>query len=289
MVTNKTGVFSVVAVGALPLSYQWYFQHDTNSPIVARGTNSTLTVTNLSDGTALGSYFVTVFNLIGETNSDIKTLQTAVAISNLVVVTEPASLVKLGGGADVDFVASVSGTMPIFQWTRNGKALVDTTDTTVTNGVISGSTTAALHLSSITSNNVGTYNVTVSNNVSKPITWTNMILTVVDPGITIQPVSQTVNEATTVTFISGAFSSDTNFHYFWKQIRGSVTNLAPNATNGPVYSIFNVSTNDNGTKYFLVVTNSQGSATSSPGYAHGEPRQLLYKWACILGHHHQWR
>lgn len=257
--------FSVVAVGTKPLAYQWWFQHDSNSLAVAfdppRGTNSTLTVTNRGDGD-LGTYFVIVSNPVGITNSRNATLTLASPLTNLTVVTDPVSLLKLGAGSDVDFEASVDGPAPIFQWSFNGKPLVDTDDVNQTNGVVTGSDSSELHISSITTSNTGTYTLVVSNSISK--LSTNILLTVVDPGIVDQPQSQTVNEGATVTFFGSATSTiDTNFSYGWKVVQGGKTNTAPNFTNGPAYTIPSVALTDAGT-YFMVVTNSKGTATSTP-------------------------
>jgi hypothetical protein len=70
VVTGQTAIFTVTATGALPLSYQWYY--NTNATL-AWGTNATLNITN-AQTTDAGAYSVTVTNLYGATNSAFATL-----------------------------------------------------------------------------------------------------------------------------------------------------------------------------------------------------------------------
>jgi hypothetical protein len=67
---GQTASFSVTASGALPLSYQWYY--NTNTPL-AWGTNATLSITN-AQLTNAGAYSVTVTNFYSSTNSVFATL-----------------------------------------------------------------------------------------------------------------------------------------------------------------------------------------------------------------------
>jgi pectate lyase len=67
---GQTVNFSVTATGALPLSYQWYY--NTNTPLAGQ-TNSTLTLLNVNTNQA-GKYSVMITNLYGATNSAFATL-----------------------------------------------------------------------------------------------------------------------------------------------------------------------------------------------------------------------
>ena len=62
---GQTANFGVVATGALPLRYQWYY--NTNTLLVGQ-TNSTLTLNNVQLSNA-GRYSVSITNLYGSTNS----------------------------------------------------------------------------------------------------------------------------------------------------------------------------------------------------------------------------
>jgi len=65
LIVGQAVNFSVTAAGALPLSYQWYYNTNT---VLTRQTNNTLTLTNVQL-TDAGKYSVTVTNLYGTTNS----------------------------------------------------------------------------------------------------------------------------------------------------------------------------------------------------------------------------
>jgi hypothetical protein len=70
VVTGQTASFNVTATGALPLSYQWYY--NTNTPL-AWGTNAMRSIAN-AQPTDAGAYSVTITNLYGATNSAFATL-----------------------------------------------------------------------------------------------------------------------------------------------------------------------------------------------------------------------
>jgi Immunoglobulin domain len=67
---GQTANFSVSATGAMPLSYQWYYNTNT---VLTDETNSTLSLFNVATNQA-GKYSVTVTNLYGTTNSVFATL-----------------------------------------------------------------------------------------------------------------------------------------------------------------------------------------------------------------------
>src|SRR5439155_22939725 len=73
---NENASFSVLACGALPLSYRWRFQ-GTNSGattnIISGATNSTYTISNVQ-GTNAGYYSVIVSNSFGSVTSAAATL-----------------------------------------------------------------------------------------------------------------------------------------------------------------------------------------------------------------------
>lgn len=67
--SGRFAVFTVTAVSAQPLSYQWYF----NDTLVPGGTSDTLLLTNLSSAQA-GSYLVVVTNASGGATSSVASL-----------------------------------------------------------------------------------------------------------------------------------------------------------------------------------------------------------------------
>lgn len=67
---GQTATFSVTAVGAMPMSYQWYYNTNT---LLNNQTNATLTLANVQTNQA-GAYSVIVSNYLGATNSVFATL-----------------------------------------------------------------------------------------------------------------------------------------------------------------------------------------------------------------------
>jgi hypothetical protein len=95
--------FSVVAVGAEPLSYQW--QHDGNP--IAGATSDTLQLTNVQTTNA-GQYRVTVSNHSGSVTSAVAQLGVQVLGAPFVDITSPATNSLFPPGADI-LISAVAG------------------------------------------------------------------------------------------------------------------------------------------------------------------------------------
>jgi endonuclease/exonuclease/phosphatase family metal-dependent hydrolase len=146
VIEGSNVTFSVTAIGAQPLSYQWMF----NGTNVDSATSSSLTLVAVTTNDA-GPYSVTITNAFGFTNSDVATL-TVVPFSEPPTITgEPQSQI-VSAGENVAFTVEAMGDAPLtYQWRFNG-------------GVIAGATNSTFSLFSVTTNRAGTYVVTVSNN-----------------------------------------------------------------------------------------------------------------------------
>jgi hypothetical protein len=100
--------FSVVAAGAPPLTYQWFFGTNT----LLRATNSTLCLTNVQPWQA-GAYTVVITNVYGVVTSA-PAMLTVVAAP--IVMAPPANQKALVGGT-VDFSVVAVGAPPLaYQW-----------------------------------------------------------------------------------------------------------------------------------------------------------------------------
>ncbi len=100
--------FDPIAVGSIPLSYQWY----TNGVAEGGATNSILsfTTTGAEDDS---TYYVVVTNNFGSTTSQVATLT---VISTLVINSDPMSIIRNVGGYAA-FHVTASGTAPLaYQW-----------------------------------------------------------------------------------------------------------------------------------------------------------------------------
>jgi len=135
---NNTASFSVTAIAAVPLNYQWSL----NGGNISGATASTLTISNVVQ-TNLGTYAVVVSSAYGTSTS-----------SNAVLLMFPFLAVPFDGvvvnwGQNAVLSVGAWGTGPLsYQWFDNGAAILDATNQT-------------LDLSSIQFTNAGLYSVVV--------------------------------------------------------------------------------------------------------------------------------
>jgi len=147
--TNAAGTiagFSVQAVGALPLSYQWCKDGTplTESDTTTGANSSSLLLSNVF-GADAASYTVIVSNSYTVVTSSVATL----VVTDPVVLTQPANQVVTNGQtADFRVLAVGSGNLT-YQWRKNG---VD----------IDGATNSSLTLTNVQWSDGGNYEVEVS-------------------------------------------------------------------------------------------------------------------------------
>jgi uncharacterized repeat protein (TIGR03803 family) len=205
--------FSVATFGSVPVSYQWR-QNGTNLVAGANlaGANArVLTLTNV-DVPDAALYSVVVSNAYGAVTSAVARLE--VMFSPPYIVSGPVDQTVLAGSS-VTFSVEAGGDGPLsFQWQENGTNLVD-------GGNLSGSTTATLTLTAVTTTNAGTYSVMVS----------NAIAATSSPGATLAVVPATLLPANLVSLHS--FSGGTNgFNPFSGLVQGADGNLYGTTLNG---------------------------------------------------------
>ena len=146
LVVNEGGsaVFTVVAEGSAPLSYQWYFGV---SPI-AGANAATLSLSNVQPSAA-GTYFVKVSNAADTVSSATASLTVNSAPVAPTITAQPLSTSVTEGGS-ASFTITASGTAPFsYQWYKGGNA-------------IAGATTATLTLNPVQAADAGSYSVNVS-------------------------------------------------------------------------------------------------------------------------------
>lgn len=148
--------FTVSAIGAAPLSYQWYF----NSNVLSGATATNYFIPSV-DATNVGAYFVVVTNESGRATSSVVTLTLA---TPPVITSNPASRTN-AVGTTASFSVGVTGTAPLaYQWRFNA-----------TN--IPSATTSNYSIASVTTNNGGDYTVVITN-IAGAVTSTPATLTV---------------------------------------------------------------------------------------------------------------
>lgn len=132
--TGSTATFDPIAVGATPLSYQWY----QNGAIYSGQTNSVLSFTASAADNG-STYFVVVTNIYGRATSEVATATVAGA---LFVESDPQSITRTVGSYAA-FHVTASGATPItYQWSAS-------TDNGTTFTPISGATNDTLWLTNV--------------------------------------------------------------------------------------------------------------------------------------------
>jgi sugar lactone lactonase YvrE len=140
----------------------------------------TLTLNNVTPNDA-GAYTVIISNAWGSVTSSVAMLT---VLSPPVITQQPANQTVAAGGA-AGFSVTADGTDLVCQWQKDGTDLAD-------GGILSGSATANLLLSSATPNDAGSYDVVITNQWGS-VTSSVVTLTVGSPpAITQQPQSLTV-------------------------------------------------------------------------------------------------
>ncbi|MGA2854770.1 MAG: protease pro-enzyme activation domain-containing protein, partial [Verrucomicrobiota bacterium] len=202
------------------------------SNLVAGIYNATVWFTNLNDSAGQSRQF------------------TLSVISPPVITQQPTDHAVLEGATATLNVAATGGLPLAYQWQDNGTNLIDS-------GNIAGSTTTNLVISNVSSNDIGTYTVIVTN-IAGSATSSNALLTIIpsQPIIIMQPADETVVVEGTARFTVIAVGTKP-LSYQWSF---DGTNIV-DATNATL-TLDNVQFSQAGA-YGVVVTNIYGSTNSS--------------------------
>ena len=139
VLAGGTASFTVGALGAAPLSYQWRF----NGTNLAGATTNALTLTNVQVAQA-GTYTVQVTNAYGSVLSS----NAVLTVLDPWIVGQPQNQ-SVAAGAPATFTVSAVGTLPLsYQWLKEGVPLVDGTN-------ISGALTATLTVAQVQVGDMG--------------------------------------------------------------------------------------------------------------------------------------
>ncbi len=177
---GQTATFSIVAVGAGPLNYQW----SKNGTAISGATSSIYTTpaTTFSDDGA--QFTALVSNKAGSVTSSAVSLHVKQRVLAPSITTQPASQ-TVTAGQTATFTVVASGTAPLsYQWQKNGANIAGATSSSYTTPATT------------TADSGSTFDVVVSNTAGKA-TSSAATLTVdaapVAPTITTQPANTTVN------------------------------------------------------------------------------------------------
>lgn len=245
---------SVTATSQVAMTFQWLLDGTNlvDGGNVIGSTNALLNISS-AQGSNAGDYQVIVMNGFGAVTSTVATLTVLVPAT---ILSQPLSQsVVLSNAAT--FTAVVDGTPPLlYQWYFNGAPLADS-------GRLTGSTTPALSIRSVLTNDAGNYQLIVTNNYGAATSQVATLAVLLPPMIVSQPTNQTVQPGSNVTMAVTAIGPGT-LGYQWL-FNGN--NLADggriSGSSTAVLSILNAQATDNGT-YQVIVSNTNGIAASAP-------------------------
>ena len=181
---------------------------------------------------------------------------------------QPQSEATTVGATVILQIAADPPTGVSYQWQFNGNNLSD-------GGDISGSLTNTLTITGIATSQAGNYTVVVTNSYGS--TNSNPAVVTVgggsgQPGITVQPVSQSVNAGASVTLTAAAAGATS---YQW-QLNGTAI---PGATNTSL-ALANIATTQRGS-YTLVASNPSGSTASNAAKVAVTVNSFLYNISTV--------
>jgi len=230
--SGQTATFTVAATGQA-LTYQW---RKNGTPILG-ATGTSYTIVN-AQPTDAGVYDALVRNQVATTGA-LLTVNTAPGI-----ITQPVSLPALCPGSQVSFTVGAAGGFLTYQWRKAGVPIVGATSTTYT-------------IPSAQITDIANYDVVVSGVCGSPVTSTTATFSLLGvPGITSQPVNQTVCRTQTATFTVG--TSGAGLTYQWRR-NGTPLEGATNPTISITAQPYSAGS------YDVVVSGTCGApATSNP-------------------------
>lgn len=236
---GHTTVFTVLAGGDGPFTYQWFFEA-TNA--VPNATAATLTIPN-TPSSAAGLYSVRVTNLVGFVISP----QAALTVRLIPTITaQPAGrIIPVGGTAS--FSVEVTGEAPFtYQWRYQQT------------NKLAGATNATLVLSNVPLSGAGPYSVLVSNAVGFAVSDGALLDVKLPPAIVQQPASMVSTQRLSASFTAVA-NGEAPLAYQWFH---HATNPVAGATSATLL-LNNLQPGDAG-EYSVRVTNIVGSTQSAP-------------------------
>jgi hypothetical protein len=260
---DQTALFSVLGQGVGTLSYQWYqIPSGGTTGVAVAGATSSSYVTPPVDTTYNGAqYYATVTDACGPLTSTDATLTVTAGNVPPTIITQPVGVTVAAGGT-TSFSVTASGTPTLtYQWYRipagqkTGTAIPGATSATYS--VPATATTPA--------NDQDAYYVIVSNAygqaVSQPATLAvgNGILL----QITGQPVTQYVDVGSSATYQVTAVSSLPLTYQWYVAAPGSSTFTAIAGATSSSYTLDSASSGDNGSVYYVVVSNGVTSSVTS--------------------------
>jgi hypothetical protein len=245
---GNAAAFAVTASSATPLTYQWR----KNGVAISSATAATLAFGSATSADA-ATYSVVVSNSGGSVTSGNAVLTVQVPPS---ITTQPAN--QFGAlGSPIVLTVTAAGTGPLsYQWFQAGVPLAD-------GGNISGSTSNILTIAGLTTNEVASYFVVVTNVIGSVTSASASVSVNVAPIITSQPTSQFVSVGSTAMLTVTATGSNPLTYQWLKNGRNLANSATVSGATSNTLTLAKMALNSSGI-YSVVVKNIYGSATSVP-------------------------
>ncbi len=156
VLVNKNAVFTVTATGVPAPTYLW----KKNNAAIGGATSATLTLAKVQSTATGTKYFVVITNSQGSVQSNTVSLTVLKSATAVKITTQPTAL-TVKKNATAKFTVKATGTAPLlYQWQKGSANLAN-------GGQIAGATTASLSITKVTSANVGSYRVVITNPAGK--------------------------------------------------------------------------------------------------------------------------
>ena len=231
-----SAVFTVVATGTAPLTYQWR----KGAANISGATSATYTISAPASADA-ASYSVNVTNVVGTVASNAVTLTVN---TPLAITLQPVSVIKTVGSAAA-FSVTATGTTPIaYQWRKDGTAISGATASSYTTGLLLES-------------HAGSYDVVLINPAGSLTSSAAVLKVETPPTLTTIPVNTSVIVGMSAS-LRVAATDVGPVVYQWRK-GGMPIAGATSAT----YAITLAQTGDAGS-YDCVVTGTKGAVTTVP-------------------------
>jgi len=270
---GATVFFTVGTSGSQPLGYQWFF-NGTNNPV---GANSNVLELDNVDTNSAGNYSVLITNAVGSVTSS----NAVLTVDGSPIITVQPTNTSVVVGSNTTFTVAASGADPLtYQW------YFYQTNSSIS--ALPDGTNVSYALFNAQTNNAGKYFLIVSNNFNS-VTSSVVSLTVLTPPLLLTQPTNVVTATNKAVSFAVQASGATPLRATWYRTGlntnlGSVvysnTTVSASFTGGSVQgslvtnqsvmqfslnllATYSALTNASTNTFYLVVTNSLGSVTSS--------------------------
>ena len=245
---GSAAAFAVTANSATPMTYQWR----KNGVAISGATAATLTFGSATTADA-ASYSVVVSNSGGSITSANAVLTVQVPPS---ITTPPAN--QFGAlGSPIVLAVTAAGTGPLsYQWFQAGVPLAE-------GGNISGSTSNILTIAGLTTNEVASYFVVVTNVIGSVTSTSASVSVNIAPIISSQPASQFIAAGSSATLTVTATGSNPLTFQWLKNGRKFGNSATVSGATSNTLTLTKTALKSSG-NYSVIVKNIYGSATSVP-------------------------